>query len=671
MKIFSFSLAVLFVLTFDAAAQNYAYLDEKEIEGKVARLLQKRDVGELANELSRDKSAANAEDLLVKLSVFARAGHRERVHQTLREIGKIFPTAPNQSQVFRVVRRAVADDDLPAQKIFYEEFAVNGDDRAAYFINGWREKGELRELESWLKLRAQTNETWWYLWLNLKQTLGTAHEVTAELAQKIRENPADYSLVRKYLQASALRINASVVIISPVNSDARYDQDVAWLADVVETDTAYEAFDLAILLRQSYPPIAVKLLNKSLSLPYTETDAKLFGERAFRSAAVNPNVKNPEKQLRVWTKKALVEIYQETNQAMLAQPLVEELTAMDMSDIQADNAFYNAGAVQSATGLRVVEAKLLKDEKAKENSPEYWIDRAAYYDGRKEFALVWKTYLQALTKFPYKPNDLQASFPRLEILYRIGWRGDDDKETVRVLRNEFIKAKASNDSKYLYHLLRIINDDFDELRDEFAVNTDLLPKVLAVRKDWSYDEANLIGNVMESEQWDKQKRDAVWNKLAELAKSDVANRAYHLADAMTGENEDRRAIPLLEECLKIAPLEVTGGDVNFDRDDIKFDLFEIYIGAGDWQKAEKLSADDLDFGVNKLGKIAVAAAKKGKISDAVRIWKTNANFDRRDLEGLRELALTEAKTSLREFYIQMKATDALTDAPDKALLVLK
>ncbi|MEP6903440.1 MAG: hypothetical protein ABJA66_17065, partial [Actinomycetota bacterium] len=597
MKLFSvlFIAFVLFVLAFDASAQNYSYLDDKAIEGKVARLLQKRDVSELANELARDKSAATEEDLLVKLSVFARAGHRARVQETLREISKIFSVSPNQNQIFHVVRRAVSDDDLPAQKIFYEEFAPNGDDRVGYFITAWREKGEAGELEKWLKARAQINETWWNLLVNLKQSLGTANEITDELAQKIWENPADYSLVQKYLRASASQINVSVSFNSPINSDARYEQDVAWLADVVKTDTAYESFDLAIQLRQSNPLIAVKLLNKSLSLAFTETDAKLFGESRFRGASISANVKNPEKQLRVWTKKALVEIYQETNQARLAQTIVEELTAMDMSDIQPDNAFYNAGAVQSVTGLRVVEAKLLKDEKEGENSPDYWINRAAYYAGRKENALVWKTYLQALDKFPYKPNDLQASFPRLEILYEVGWRGSEGKETVKILRKEFTKAKANNDSKYLYHLLRIINDELDDLRDVFAVNTDLLPQVLATRKDWSVDERNLIGNLMESEKWDKQKRDTVWDKLSELAKRDVANRAYYLAEAMTSENEDRKAIPLLEECLKIAP-EESDGVLHFNREDIESDLFDIYIVLGDWQKAEKLYSDDLDYG---------------------------------------------------------------------------
>ncbi len=671
MKLFSvlFVVLVLCVLAFDASAQNYSYLDDKEIEGKVEQLLQKRDVGELANELAQDKSAATEEDLLIKLSVFARAGHRVRVQETLREISKIFSASPNRTQIFHVVRRAVGDDDLTAQKIFYEQFAASGDDRVRYFLTAWREKGETSELEKWLKVRAQTSETWWNLLVNLKQSLGTADELADELAEKIRENPSDFALVRKYLQTVSARIFSSVVINSPTNTNARYEQDVSWLADVVKTDSAYEAFDLAVMLRQSNPLIAVKLLKKSLSLAFTETDAKLFGERAFRGASIT-NVKNPEKQLRFWTKKALVEIYQETNQANLAQPIVEELTAMDMSDIQSDSIFFNAGAVQSSTGLRVVEAKILKDEKANENSPDYWLNRAAYYAGRKENALVWKTYLQALEKFPYKPNDLQASFPRLQILYRFGWRGGDNKETVVILRNEFIKAKAKNDLKYLYHLLRLINDDFEDLRDEFAVNTELLPQVLAVCEEWSYDEGSLIGNVMESEKWDAKKRDAVWNKLSELARRDIANRAYHLAEAMTNENEDRKAIALLEECLKIAPLEVSGG-INFDRADIKFDLFEIYIDLGDWQKAEKLYADDADYGGNKLGKIAVAAAKSGKFAAAVRLWKINANFDRRNLNGLAELAKTEAKMPLREFYIEMKQKDALSDAPDKALLLLQ
>ena len=40
-------------------------------------------------------------------------------------------------------------------------------------------------------------------------------------------------------------------------------------------------------------------------------------------------------------------------------------------------------------------------------------------------------------------------------------------------------------------------------------------------------------------------------------------------------------------------------------------------------------------GENELGRIAVAAARKDKFQDALRLWKIYANLDRRDLAAER------------------------------------
>jgi hypothetical protein len=670
-KLFSVLLIVSFVLAFDCLAQRSPSKDDKEIEGKVEQLLRLREVGELANELAQSK-AVGTEDLLVRLSVFARAGHRARALETLREIAKIYPAAEDKLQIFRVAQRAINADDLAAQRIYYEQIAVNGDDQTAVFIALWSKEGEARELENWLKARL-ASDFWWNYWVNLPKSRAARKEVADELAQKIRDNPADFGLVRKYLQVVTPVGSAAVVEISPVLSNiGRYEQDVSWLADVVKTDSAYEAFDLAIMLKEPYPALAVKLLEKSLALDFTETDLKLYGERAFRTASINPNVKNPEKQLRVWAKQALVEIYQKTNQVRLAQPIVEELTATDMSDIQPFNAFYSAGAVQSVTEMRVVETKILKDEKENANSPAYWLNRAAYYEGRKEKAAVWKTFLQALEKFAYKPDDFEASIPRLRILYSLKEYGTDgsEKATAEILRNEFIKARARNDFPYIFQLSRMLGDDFDELREEFFVNQDLLPKVLATRAAWHNDEIFLIRSVMGRESRDAKKHETAWNQLAELARRDIKKRAFGLADAMINENQESKAIPLLEECLKIAPAE-DDGSLHFDREDVESRLFDAYIFLQDWQKAEKLWLAGHRASGDELGRIAVAAAQKGQIGDALRVWKIYANFDRRRLAELGELAKTEAKMPLREFYAQMKTADSLSDVPEKALSILR
>jgi hypothetical protein len=72
-----------------------------------------------------------------------------------------------------------------------------------------------------------------------------------------------------------------------------------------------------------------------------------------------------------------------------------------------------------------------------------------------------------------------------------------------------------------------------------------------------------------------------------------------------------------------------------------------------------------------LWQIAKVAAEKGKIADAVRIWKIKVNFDRRNLQSLDILAKTPAKESLIQFYTDLKKKDASLEFPDEALKMLQ
>lgn len=644
-------------------AQTLSYLDDKEIETKVERLLLKRDVGELANELARKKAGRTVSDLLVNLSVFARAGHRKLVHETLLEIGKIHSAPENQKQILRVARRAVTNDDFTGQRIFYEFIAPDGDDRVRIFTDLWREKGDVRELEDWLKARASRSEAWWFQLADLKKSTGSINELAEEIKSKIKENPADLSLVDRYLYVVSDITYSSIGLNS-----VKYKQDISWLADVVAPASAYAAFAVGSLLKKDYPPLAEKLFVKSLSLPYTEQDGKQLVYRGNRFVPLLPAAKNPEKQLRFRTKQELIDIYRKTNQPQLAQPIAEELAATETSDIETTYPHYLAGAVQAASGQRVVETKVLQVADGRQDSPEYWLNRISYYAGRRETDLVRQTFSQALDKFPYVPNDLTSSFPRRRILYELRFFGSEnsEKEIEGILRGEFAEARAETDANYLYELLWLINENFENLMNEFFVNADLLPQVLDARANWREDEKFVLVNVMRGENWNAEKRGNVWNRLSALAQKDVKNRAFALAEAMSSQGEYKKSVPLLEKSLKIAPKKMEG-DWYFERELVERALFDAYIGSGDWKSAEKMFVGGFRFWGNELGKIAVSAAKSGNINDAVRLWKTNANLDRRNLDGLGKLAETAAKPLLREFYLQMKKRDAANVLADKAL----
>ncbi|MBS1797098.1 MAG: hypothetical protein JSS81_24940 [Acidobacteria bacterium] len=692
MKILSFLLAVLFLFALEGHAQS------KNIESEVDRLLRKRDVGELAGELAAKKSAS-LDELLIRLSVFARAGHRARVADAMKELAAVY-SDQNRAQVFPVVKRAIAGN-VAAERLFYEKFRPAGDADAPAFIDRWRTQSGSEEVEKWLQPRIADNDVWWNAWIGLKKERGAAADIAADLARRIRENPADFALVEKYLGALSTPTLAQIMEMSPINSYEWFGpEDVSWLADAFRTDSAYQTFALAVRLQNGYPLVAERLFKKSLAMPLTAADARTAGREfaRYRFPAAQ-TVENPEKELRVWTKRALVRLYRQSNQPERAQTLVEELTADGAGD------YYAAGAVQSATLARTVETRLLDAEKRSENDPAYWLDRVAYYEGRGDRAAVRDTYRKALEKFPYKALDWRASYPRYFVLYRLG-HGQESAESTGILRQEFAAARAAGDFVYLYELMRILVDDYEEIYEEFFVNSELLPKVMAALPAWPYEEDRMVGllpalieSAMESPKWNPRKRDAVWNELVALAARNPEKRVYALVSALTDCDEYRKAIPLLEKSLKLAPVRTKAAPpvVNltldslgkpsetpadgisdegrdaywFDRDSLGDELLDAYLAVGEFDKAADLLTDGgLDSGFG-LARLAVAAANKGKINDAARFWKRRANLDRRNLDSLAELAKTPAKTPLREFYERMKATDPLTDAPERALEILK
>jgi hypothetical protein len=139
-------------------------------------------------------------------------------------------------------------------------------------------------------------------------------------------------------------------------------------------------------------------------------------------------------------------------------------------------------------------------------------------------------------------------------------------------------------------------------------------------------------------------------------------------------NEPRRAIPVL-----ISYLEYIRGRTGDDEYSWEWQanehLFAAYLYTGNWQAAEKLLLQRQEPNIihigNDLPRVALVAAQTGAIDEAVRLWRTRANLDRRRLEGLSELAATKAKEPLRLMYTQMKKRDPLSAAVDKALKILQ
>jgi hypothetical protein len=296
--------------------------------------------------------------------------------------------------------------------------------------------------------------------------------------------------------------------------------------------------------------------------------------------------------------------------------------------------------------------------------------------GRNEMQLAWDTLFKARERFPYKPNETESNYDRLSVIHPLKrfselFRDDEtgESETVKVLRNELNLAIKARDYEYLYQLINILHDDFQELHAEFFVNTDLFLKAIATRKEWDIYDSYKIEIAAESDKWNPTERRKFFDQLAVIARQNLKTRGFALASVLPKE-ENNLAIALLYDCLKIAPDDYDQY-INFTRIDVYEELISKHLDSNDWKSAEAVYRKEPFRLKLALRRIALTAAENGQIADTVRLWKIKTNFDRRDLVILDQIAKTPAKDALRKFYSEMKTNGELTEIADSALKYLE
>lgn len=661
---------LLVFLTFLAPCQftvaqeaNPQLLDQLNLE--IASLLLNKDVSAVANELANAKADTVAE-LLRNLIIYARAGHDLQVRETLARLAEspewhIFAEGySSNASAVRWKVRSLISDDLSASRFYYERVSPNDVEGREGFVRLWEKAGNPKELDPWLAARAIGTNEWFKLRMYRRGQQGTAGELLDALAAEVRAHPGDRERVERYLMG---------------NNYAGNLQQVAWLADVFQMHSAYEYFEFGRQLQPFSPEAAARLFEQSLRLPFTEVDAKRVEEPLrFCQSGSNPVNWNREKQLRYWTKSSLAEAYQVLHRSLEAQPIVEELAAMNTNDIIKQDLNQLSGQVQAGSGQRVIETGILRNEVTQANTAAYWIQRASYYRGRAEYQLENETFRKALANFPYSSNDERASAQRGEIIRQFAfslWNSRDDRVNWRtelsdLLRREFTTAPA--ETKYAFEIARLITaDDFDldELRQTlFGQQPNLLARLLNQRAEWNAKEKVLIMRAMSGDGITAPRKSSIWTHLEKLVIDPGSSRAYALAEAMIWSGAHQRAIPLLRGYI----------DRHENVEALRA-LAQAHCDLGDWPAAEKVLLAHKQIMVAALpqwfGRIAVVAGQNGSPEDALRLWCLKTNLDRNDLEGLAELAKTNAKTRLSAMYLQMKQDDPQSAAPDRALRILR
>src|SRR6185436_4558575 len=171
------------------AQETKPYPTIADMQRDITRVLLDKNLTNLTNELARERTASTA-PLLWRLAVFARAGQRTRVRQTLAQLA----AAPDWScpgwDTGYFVRNS-AGEDLLDLRFYYERLCPTDADGAEGFVRLWEKQGELKELDSWLATRSSTSDEWLMQRIYFRKRQGSLNEVIDELAQELRANPGD------------------------------------------------------------------------------------------------------------------------------------------------------------------------------------------------------------------------------------------------------------------------------------------------------------------------------------------------------------------------------------------------------------------------------------------------------------------------------------------------
>ena len=250
---------------------------------------------------------------------------------------------------------------------------------------------------------------------------------------------------------------------------------------------------------------------------------------------------------------------------------------------------------------------------------------------------------------------------------------EDKSELAKLLTAELRSVSPETDYAFLVaNLITRGELELEALQDSLlAKRPAYFARLLDGRRDWGNEENFLIRDVVRRVEVSSELKGKIWNSLEVLVRDPGSSRAYHLADAMQDCGDWQRAIPLWRGYLEHAS---KGDPEGFNSDAVRH-LVTAYTRTKQWRAAEQLLLVQKDLSwrdlPRMLGEVAVGAARENAIDDAMRLWRMSANLDRRNLEGLPELAQTMARGQLVAMYSRMKVEDPLSNIPDLALQLIR
>jgi len=600
----------------------------------------------------------NGQAAMFAVCALSRAGMTKESIQALHELKRLCPGLDNYqvaSLYYDACDHLKAWDVAEAAVVVFAdnicELALENRLLKHLLSSGW----PVERVDVWLASRPKGIKNFWVkerLRFNMQHGRGEALE--KELADHVRAKPRDVAGAMDFLDA-----------VVYARTGQQKTPDLAWIAETVKPDLAADASEIAsrLAMLEAWKS-AVVCYRQALAIPLTDKEVQRLGMMC--------QVCVPENTVRTsfaaHVREELAGCLLKMEQADEAQKWMLEASAIREKNHLGRNALF-AGQVQGASGQRVIEGQIKAEEKTAENEPQYWMERAQYYRGRKESAEEEAALKKGLALATPQPEPPQRSKgftdwrSRLLSDYaRFLAREKREGEAVALLRKEIAEAPAISESSV--RAANLLAFDFTkQLRADDAV----LWTWLENRPKWEYTEERLLWRMLEN-----AKRDELgghFTRAEKLASGNDASRALTLGWIENRMGFPKRSISLLECAVEKAQDKEL-------KERAVFSLFESYLDTADWKHAESVFPDAARRLTPRevpewYSKIAVLAAKAGEKADAMRIWRRVANLDLSATDALEQLVNAGLRDELIDFYLEVQKTIPSSDIPTQVLETLR
>lgn len=602
-------------------------------------------------------------EAMFKLLILMRAGMNKEAIAAIGELKELCPDLANYhvEGIYHEACDYLAAWDV-AQSVV-ETFAANASDITLenrllkYFLDtGW----SVEKVDEWLAARPAGKDNYWVKQrLRFSKAHGRADGLVKELTEAVREKPQDTKGAIEFLDC----LNFASIVV-----------DTSWLAKTLKVELATDADYLASRIQtmagrsedksEQLPnwETAVAFYGKAVEMPLTEGETRRLG---MMCAAILPGEKL-KAMFAVRVREEMAKCLLHLDKAEESQKWMVEAQDLRKKHGLGENAVF-AGQVQAASGFGMIEKRIKDQEEKSKDDPEYWLERARYYQGRAEIEQEEEALKKglALTQPRTEPDEQSRKREDTRRWLLRGYamflkRHDRVDEAVDLLRKE-IKEMPPGSLPVVHSVIL--------LRSEFAMrikaDDEVLWKWLEQRPRWEYAEQRLLWSMLGNAK--RENLNKHFRRAEKLAREKDPSRSHALGEIMNRMGFARRSVALLEYAVKKADKAL--------REEAESVLFASYLDVGDWKRAEKTFPNIFGRlsprGVSEMySRIAVVAAKARAKSNAIRIWKAAVNVNPSEMEHLEELAGAGLRDKLVSHYRQM-ARDMPTSAiPPRALELL-